>query len=80
MAASLVTRHADIAIEFPQTDAILRHGLTRPRAILPTYPKTDNERGWNEPMQAFLDQASDEEKADLTKLLAQPVCTNYPIK
>lgn len=63
-----------------QTDAILRNDLECPRAILPTYPKTDNERGWSEPMQAFTEALTDEEKVALEKLLAEPVCTNYPIK
>lgn len=63
-----------------QTDAIIRNGLERPRAILPTYPKTDNQQGWSEPMQAFTDALTDEEKVALDKLLAEPVCTNYPIK
>lgn len=71
----LTSREYDV-----QTDAILRNGLERPRAILPTYPKTDNQRGWSEPMQAFTDALTDEEKVALDKLMAEPVCTNYPIK
>jgi hypothetical protein len=31
-------------------------------------------------MRAFTDALTDEEKVALDKLLAKPVCTNYPIK
>jgi hypothetical protein len=62
-----------------QTNAIINNGLTRPQAVVPTYPKTNNEEGLAAPMEAYHTGLTDEEKAEIEPLFSQPVCTGYAI-
>ena len=62
-----------------QTHEIIKNNLPLPRAVVPTYPKTDNEAGLAEPMQSYTNGLTEDEKAEIEPLFSQPLCTGYPI-
>lgn len=58
----------------------MKAGLPKPKAVILTYPLADNNQMWVEPMSAFEEGVSAEDKAVIDEFMKEQVSTEYSIQ
>lgn len=58
----------------------MKTGLPKPKAIILTYSVAEHNKLWTEPISAFDNGVSEEEKKKIEELFKEPVSTEYSIQ